>query len=200
MSAVSRLENKLYARRFDDGLIDLFIAIGLIAIGASWMLDAPVYGVIAPAILVPVWKQMRETLIEPRLDAVTFSPERDAKTRGSMVAWLIFGVAVLLTEIAVFLYASRAEGSILDRLSDFVVALPAALVALGLLGGLMIGAWRFAGYAAAALGIAVVGALRGVEDPGLLILAIGALVLGGAVALLARFLRTHPARGDQDAV
>jgi hypothetical protein len=200
MSTTSPLENKLYARRFDDGLIDLFVAIGLIAIGASWMLDAPAYGVIAPAVLVPVWKQTRKQLIEPRLEAVTFSPEREAKTRGSMMAWLIFGAAVLLTEIAIFLYASRAEGSIIDRLSEFVVALPAALVAVGLLGGLMVGAWRFAGYAAAALGVAVIGALRGVDDPGLLILVIGALVLGGAVALLARFFKSHPAPETHDAV
>lgn len=200
MSAVSLLEDRLYARRFDDGLIDLFVALGLIVIGASWMLNAPVYGAIAPAVLVPVWKLVRERVIEPRMAAVAFSPDRVAKTRRSMLAWLIFGAAVLLTEIAIFLYASRTEGSILDRLSEVIVALPAALVALGLLGGLTIGAWRFAGYAAAAMGIAVIGALRGVDDPGLLILIIGALVLGGAAALLARFFRTHPAPDKTDAV
>jgi len=200
MTTPSPLENKLYARRFDDGLLDVLVGLGLILVGASWMADLPVYGVFAPVLMVPLWTFIRERVIEPRLEAVIFSPEREAKTRGSMMAWFVFGAAVLLTEIAIYLYASRAAGSVLDRLGEVIVALPAALVVIGLLGGLMIGAWRFAGYAAAALGVATIGALRGVEDPGLLILVIGALVLGGAVTLLARFFKSHPAPEKPDAV
>jgi hypothetical protein len=200
MSTVSPLENKLYARRFDDGLIDLFVAIGLVVIGASWMLDAPVYGAIAPAVLVPFWKLMRERMIEPRLQAVTFSPQRAAKTRGSLFAWFIFGAAVLLTEIAIFLYASREAGSILDRLSEVVVALPAALIALGLLAGLLIGARRFVGYAIGAAAIAVAGALIGSEQPGVMIFAVGLMVLAFAVVRLGRFFQTHPLPDADNAV
>ncbi len=200
MTATSPLENRLYARRFEDGLLDLFVAIGLIVIGASWMLDAPVYGAIAPAVLVPVWKQTRERMIEPRLQAVKFNPEREARTRGSMLAWLIFGAAVLLTEIAIFLYASRAEGSIIDRLSDVIVALPAALIAIGLLGGLIIGARRFIGYALGALIIAAGGVLLNANQPGLLILGIGLMVCLSSAWLLTRFFRTNPSPERADAV
>ena len=200
MSDVSPLENKLFARRFDDGLVDLVVGIGLMIIGASWLFDAAIYGALAPALLVPVWVAARKNMIEPRLEAVTFSAQRQAQTRGSMIGWFVFGVGVLLTEIAIFVYASRAEGSIFGRIDEVIVALPAALIAVGLLAGLMIGAWRFVGYAAAALGVAAFGALRPVEDPGVLILVIGGLVLGGGVTLLARFFKTHPMPEGEDAV
>lgn len=192
MSAASPLENVLYARRFDDGLIDLFVGVGLTLIGLAWMLDAPVYGALVPAVLVPVWKLLRERWVGPRLATVRFSAERESETRGSMIGWLIFGACVLVTELVVVLFAGRSEASILERLDDAIVALPSALVAMGLLAGLMIRAWRFAGYAAAALAIAGVGVLHGVEEPGALILATGILVLCAATALLVRFFRSHP--------
>lgn len=192
MSAASPLENVLYARRFDDGLLDLFVGAGLVLIGAAWMAASPVYGALAPAVLVPAWTPLRERWIERRLASVTFSAERESETRKSMIGWLIFGACVLITELVVLVFAGGGEASILARLDDAIVALPSALVATGLLAGLMIGAWRFAGYAAAALGIGVIGVVRGVKEPGVPILAAGLLVLCGAAALLVRFFRTHP--------
>jgi hypothetical protein len=200
MSPASPLENLLYARRFDDGLLDLFVGVGLILIGLAWMLDAPVYSALAPAVLVPMWMPLRERWVERRLAAVRFSDERENETRGSMIGWLIFGACVLLTALVVVLFAGRGEASILERLDDAIVALPSALVATGLLAALMIGAWRFAGYAAASLAIGGVGVVRGVEEPGILILATGILVMCAAAALLVRFFKTHPLTDvdDQD--
>jgi hypothetical protein len=64
------LERKVFQSYWDDGLLDLFAAIGIFLIGVSWLRDFPVGAVFVPALLVPFWNPVRRKVIEPRLGLV----------------------------------------------------------------------------------------------------------------------------------
>ena len=191
MSALP-LETALYRRSFDDGLLDVLVGIGLIAIGFSWIADLIPLGAIAPAILIPFWQTGRKQLIDPRLAHPKFRDSRHQSNRRSLVGWGTFGAGVLLAEIALFLYARQGEAPLLSNLSEVVVGLPMFLIGVGLLAGLMVGARRFVIYALISFAIGGIGIVAGAAEPGQLILALGLVVFATGGWMLVSFIRAYP--------
>ena len=191
------LENALFAQRFDDGLLDVFVGLGLVLIGASWLADLIPLGAIAPALLIPFWNKTRASVVEPRMASVQFGANRDTATRRNLTRWFLFGAGVLMAEIAIFFYSRETNAPLFSGFNSVIAGVPTMLIGIGLLAGLMVGAWRFVGYAVAAVTIGFGGAALGVDTPGLLIGAAGLVVLIGGAVLMMRFLRTH-ARQDMD--
>ena len=58
------IENRVYRAYWNDGLLDMFGAIGILAIGVSWTFDFVVGGALAPALLVPLWGPFRQKFVE----------------------------------------------------------------------------------------------------------------------------------------
>jgi hypothetical protein len=186
------LTRKLYRRSFDDGWLDVLVGLGLTLIGLAWLADQIVLGALVPAVLAPFWTIGRRALVEPRLASPQFGTAQQAETRRALTGWVIFGAGVGLTELAFLFFVNRG-GTGLAGLDDLAVGIPALLVGVGLFAGLILGAKRFAAYGVFAIGLGLTGAWAGVEQPGLLILLSGGLVLACGGALLARFMARHPA-------
>lgn len=184
---VTPLENAPFSESFDDGLLDVLVGLGLIAIAGSWIAGIIPLGAIAPAVMIPFWKLGRDRLVHPRAPAPAFTAARRAQTQRTLSGWLVFGAGVLLAEIGVFLFA-RPIGPTAVALQDAIVGVPALLIGLGLLAGLIVGARRFIAYAVLAAAIGVAGAVMRVDEPGWLILAIGVAIFACGAIFLTRFL------------
>ncbi|MEZ5967627.1 MAG: hypothetical protein R3C00_01005 [Hyphomonas sp.] len=189
------LESHLFRRSFDDGWLDVLVGAGIVLIAASWIADAYAIGAVVPAVLYPFWKSGRQKLVEPRLGAVQFAKARVAETRRNLAGWLAFGAGVLAIELLVLVFGRRAGMTGLPALTNAAVAIPAILIGIGLLAGLLVGARRFVAYSVLAFAIGIAAAARGFDRPAWLILAIGAVILSAGIVMLARFLTTHPVAG-----
>ncbi len=145
----SRVEARLYGSYWDDGLLDLFCGIGLLAIGIGWWLDLVVMAAIAPPILIPLWAPLRRRIVEPRAGYVEFSQARQSQTRTGLKMTFILLVGTFLLGLGLFLYLQRAESpEPLPGLAHYIAGLPAVLLAVGaLIGGQITAARRFRTYA-----------------------------------------------------
>lgn len=186
------MEKALYRRSFGDGWIDILTGLGLTGVGLCWISGQIALTALVPAVLIPFWAIGRRSLVHPRLETPEFREGFRKAGEIRLTGWAIFGAVVFLTELVIFVAASRQGGDAPALARDYAVALPMLLIAIGLLAGLMIGARRFLAYAAAALLIGGTGAWLQVEEPGLLIAALGCVILLTGLGLLIRFVRAYP--------
>lgn len=186
---MNTIEQQVFSVYWDDGLLDVFAALAVLAIGVAWAMDFPVGGAIVPALLVPLWAPLRARLIEPRLGLVEFSEERDRRNHRRLRNTAFFGVVVL--GLAVVLYFTRARLGLNPSIS-LVAGLPALLLAgLAIITAFLVATRRFLAYAAILAIAGVGGALNGLEPGYILVLAsLPMLVLAGST--LVRFLRGYP--------
>lgn len=185
------LESGLYTARFDDGLLDLCCGIGLLGTGLLWLVDQVALAAAAPALLIPVWLELRRRITEPRVGRVEFSPPRRRRERTGLLSALGVGTGVLAFVGAVVFWR---RGGAPDPGSwvALVPLLPGFLVGLGLIVvGVLIGARRFVGYAAALMALAALVTSLGGE-PGLYLALAGALLCLWAGGVVARFVTSHP--------
>lgn len=185
------LESEIYASRFDDGVLDLLVGVGLLVIGLFWRIERPELGAAVPAILIPLWIALRRTFIEPRLGRVAFAPERRRIERGRLTATIALGVALLTcAALAAVWLRGGATGSLTPRALAPLV--PALLLGLGFaIVSLLIGARRFLTYAMALVALGAITAWRDGEPWTYMTLGGGLLAVWAAV-LVARFLTSHP--------
>ena len=188
---MAALEKRIYRSYWEDGLLDLFAAIGVLIVGVSWSFDFPVGGALAPALLIPVWRPVRDKLIEPRLGRVEFADPRQHRI-GTMLRTTVYAGAGLLA-LVVLAYLGRSRVGTLAA-ADLVAALPALLLAvMAVLASVIVASPRFIIYAGVLVLAGIAGALQGLE-PGRILLEAGAFIFCVAVILLARFLRANPAQ------
>jgi len=185
------LEGQLYTGQFDDGLLDLFVGMGLLGTGIVWLTDLPAFTGVVPAVLIPLWIAVRKRFTEPRLGSVRFRAERQ-RTERRWLAWmLVAGAGVLGIVLAGFVWTLRGAAPS-GRLQALVPLLPGFLIGVGLvLVGAMLGAVRFAAYAVGLLVVAAVTTGLGGE-PGVYLAAAGGLLCAWAGAVVARFMASHP--------
>jgi hypothetical protein len=186
---MNTIEQQVFRTYWDDGLLDVFAAVGVLAIGVAWAVDFPVGGAIVPALLVPLWAPLRQRLIEPRLGLVEFSDQRDRRNQERLRNTAIFGVGVLALVVALYLARSRLG---LDLSVPLVAGLPALLLAvLALITAFLVSTPRFITYAAILAIAGIGGAWYGLEPGYILVLAsVPMLVL--AVSVVVRFVRSNP--------
>lgn len=185
------LESEIYTSRFDDGLLDLLVGVGLLVLGLFWRVERPELGAAVPAILIPLWIALRRTFIEPRLGRVAFAPERRRLERGRLTAALALGAGLLACAALAVVWARGAETGPVT-LRTFAPLLPALLLGLGfaIVSGL-IGARRFLTYAFVLVALGGITAWRDGE-PWIYMTLGGGLLAVWAAALVARFLASHP--------
>lgn len=183
------LESELYAGRFDDGLLDLCIGIGLLAIGLVWLAGWVALTGAVPALLIPVWLGLRKQITEPRMGRVEFSRGRQRRERTGLLTALGVGLGALVLVLAAVAWA---RGGATDPGAAVAPLIPALLVGLGLvIVSALIGARRFMGYAVALLALAAL-VTRWSGEPGLALAAGGGLLCLWAGGMVARFLASHP--------
>ncbi len=183
------VERRVYAAYWDDGLLDMFAAVGVLAIGLFWLRDWAAAAVIVPAWLVPLWKPVRVRFIEPRLGAVQFTKERERRNTRRLKLTIYFGIACLV--LGLELYFLRDRLSISPSVS-MIAGLPALLLAvMSVIAAILVSSGRFLVYSAVLVVVAVVGALND-WHPGLILATAGACNLAIAVVVLTGFLRENP--------
>ena len=190
MSGSSKsLEFRIYRHYWDDGLLDLFAAVGVVLIGASWVMDHSVLGAIVPALLVPLWQPFRSRFVEPRLGFVEFSDSREQQNRKRLKLIVYLGVVTLLAALA--LYFQRELLPVVPGVR-MVAGLPAMLLAiLAATTALLIANARFLVYSIVLLLAGSLGAWLG-WSPGAIMLVGGAVMLVIATAVLVKFLHANP--------
>ena len=103
------IERRAYTSYQEDGIIDIFIGLGLISMSfyvyaeMAWLMGSFV------AIFVPVYMNMKKKVTFPRLGQATFSKRRAGRTRSSYIFLFAMNVAALL--LAVSLWRSFSGGS-----------------------------------------------------------------------------------------
>ena len=189
------LESRAYQDSFSDGLIDLFIGLGLALIGMTWIwfgaeagLSGGIAAVVAAA-LVPI----RRRIVEPRVGYVRWTaPRLEWERRQKRLLFALVTVA-MLSGVAVAQSLASGEGAaIADR--NVVAGLPAVLLAVGaFVVAATSGFKRLWGYGAVLLSAGAV-TLIFEAGPGGSLLASGAVFGIVGLVLLGRFLRTTPVR------
>ena len=182
------LERKVFQHYWNDGLLDVFAAIGIFLIGVSWLRDFPVGAVFVPALLVPFWNPVRRKVIEPRLGFVDFTEARERRNQHILKLVMYFGIAVLI--LAIELYFVR-DSLPVEPTVALIAGLPAFLLALlAIFTAALVGSTRFFAYALILVLTGVSGALLD-WTPGLILAVAGGIMLVIAGSLLFRFLRLN---------
>ncbi len=186
------LEKQAYASRWQDGLLDLFIGLGILLVGIFWLTPMAGMGGVAPALLIVFWLPARRLVTERRAGYVEFGPERKARERRGLIGLLAMGVLSLLLGIAAFVILNRSGLATGEWIEMGVPALPGVLLGIGAVaGGLMLGVPRILGYGVLMALLAALATALGLE-PGVYMAFTGALITSVGVVLLARFFRDHP--------
>jgi hypothetical protein len=192
---LEQMEKKAFRTFWNDGLLDLMVGLAIVAVGLSWWQDMAVMGAIAPAVCVSMWKPIRQRLVEPRQGFVEFSVQRQNRSRRFLTGMMIFGTALML--LGILVYLKLGSGFSLS-MSSFIPALPAALIALMALAFAMYTTcWRYYLYCAVLLGAAAVTFLWEL-DPGPPLCIAGLIISAVGLQVLIEFLSSHPANPEPE--
>lgn len=121
------LEEQLFRRYWDDGLLDLLAGAGVLMAGVAWLAGVVAVGGALAVLPIVLWRPLRARLVEPRLGQVEFRAKRIARQQRHSLALLGAGVLAFALVLAVALTRTRGGGGIGAPL---VAGLPALLVAL----------------------------------------------------------------------
>lgn len=183
------IERRVYRAYWNDGLLDLFAAAGVLAVGVFWIVGIPVGAAITPVLLVPLWGPLRKRLIEPRLGMVEFSDARERRSAVLLRRAMLLGSGFFALGVALYSYRENLPA---DPPVSLVAGLPAVLLGLlALITTVLVATPRFLAHAAILVVAGAAGALLGVE-PGWTLTAAGTAMLAIAVVALARFFRDNP--------
>ena len=183
------IENRVYRAYWNDGLLDVFAAIGVLLIGIAWTFDFVVGGAITPALLLPLWGPFRQRFIEPRLGTVEFSEKRERTNRSRLLLVILLGIGAFALVVSLYVLRDRMA---LEPPVSFIAGLPALLLAIpAALTAMLVSTGRFLVYAALLLVAGGVGAISGWE-PGPILVSAGIPILIIASTVLLRFVRNNP--------
>lgn len=188
LNNLGTIERHVYRSYWNDGLLDLFAAVGVLAVGVFWIVDFPVGGAILPALFVPLWGPIRHRLVEPRLGMVEFSDTRNERNFNLLGQTALLGLGFFA--LGVSLYFLRDKLGV-EPTVTLIAGLPAALLGLlAVITAFLVASPRFFIYAALLVAAGIVGALGGLE-PGQILAAAGAGMLVMALSVFIRFLHNN---------
>ena len=192
-SELGKIEADAYRSRFDDGLLDLYIGIALLWIGASWMWFEETAAILAvfPALVVTPFVTWRKRFIEERTGYVRFSEPRRRRERRSLVSILVIGEVVLIVGIVAGIVFGQG-GNVRDALDWLGPGIIAFIIAI-MVGMVAVASTlpRLFAYAT----LLVVGAVAAASfetSPGTPLLIVGGVVTVWGAVLTTRFVRAHP--------
>jgi len=189
------LEREAYQDSFSDGLIDLFIGLGLAVIGITWLWLEPVAGLAGVFAAVVAWAlvPIRRRIVEPRVGYVTWTAPRLKWERKQLRLLFGLGTVALLSGVGLVLSIVNGDG-VTSGDRNVVAGLPAVLLSIGaFVIAAASGFKRLWGYGTVLVSAATVTILIEAGPGGSLLAAGAAIGVVGGV-LLSRFLRANPVK------
>lgn len=192
---LKELERRAWRSYHDDGIWDLFLGVGLLAIGLSGVLGSDYFQLVFAAVAVAGFVAGKKFVTAPRMGLVKFGKER--KVRKAKTALLLVA-AMLLGLVLYTLMAAGGDVFVWMRANPIVVR-----VGLGL--------WMLFVFSAMAYWLDftrlyLIGLAYAVSFTVTLwfgsittFFVSGALVTAWGLAIFVRFLRRHPLPADADA-
>lgn len=185
---------KYYLGYHQDGLLDIFLALGMLfsvvalSFGTWWL------ATILPALFWPLWISAKEIITAPRLAGLRVSREQVSQGRTAILGLTIVGVVAFLLGIVMFMLFSFDRApmgltnwlrenflSVMGVISGFILALTALLGRIP----------RYYTYALLAVLVGVGGPLLNIK-PSLYTATFSLIMLLSGIVVLLRFTRTHP--------
>ncbi len=187
------IEEDAYKASYSDGIVDLFVGLSLLIIGAIWVWAADYGGLagIIPAVMAPSLLPMRKRIVESRGGYVRWSAPRRRWEKRNLGLALAAGVATFALGVAAYLLF-ESGGTNRDILSEIAPGLLAFILAIGALGlGFMMQHWRFFAYATV---LVICGLIASSADanPGWPLIGAGVAVTVVGAAMLTKYLRNNP--------
>ncbi len=198
---LKELERKIYLSYHQDGLVDIFLGIGLILIG---IILHPILGEYVPTVamvlimlLVPVYAALKRATTIPRMGYVEFAPKR--RTRFALLLLII----VLITNVPLLLIIMLTVGQqVSPVVFDFVTSF--LLVILGFFGtglfvliGILSEIRRFFGYAVVTLILFIISHFLFLHFA-LSMIGVGVIIIIVGFFQLGWFLRKYPKSNKTD--
>ena len=198
---LKELQRKAYTSYHQDGLIDIFACIYIIGFSIGILLDYIwdfSLGVLLPGILVvlvvPLWITAKRKITMPRIGYVNFGTKGKTKITAIFTGILVLGTALFF---AFSLFIESSWLKIIIENGMIAVGIGALLVSI--LFGYASGLRRLYAYGIIALTLFAIGYIFGIFFA-YIIFVLGLTVLSGGAALLIRFTRKYPIKGDQPLV
>lgn len=184
----NRLEKKIVTQFWNDGLVDVLAGLGILIIGIAWHFDVVPLGVIAPALLVPLWKPLRTKITEPRLGMVELSDPQQHRNRSFLVVSILLGVATLIAGVIVYIVAINR----IQFEAKFIVAgLPMILLSfMSFMTAMITASKRFITYGFILVGCGLATIWLG-QKPGGGMLIAGSMILLSGIYVLTKFIQRY---------
>lgn len=186
------LERDAYRASYSDGIVDIYVGLSMVWIGASWIwfTDMAALAGVLPAVFLAPMISARKRFVEARLGYVQWRAPRRRWERRNLLVLLAAGICLLLLGGGMYALVSTAgDGTGSLQLAPGILAWLLALLAVGL--ALLLDAARMLAYAAilAVMGVVVV-ALGSM--PGWPMLATGVVATAVGLVMLYAFVRRYP--------
>jgi hypothetical protein len=187
---LTTLEDATYLARFDDGLLDLFVGVSLLWIGAAWLWfeDLAAFAGLLPALLATPFAAWRGRFLRDRGGYVRFSEARRGWERRNLAVFLGVGAAVAALVLLLLALDGEPGRDAAQWLSPGLISLIAAAM-VGLLAAVS-RLPRLAWYTVL-LVLGGLGAAALATNPGAPLLLAGLVITTCAAVLVRRYLTSH---------
>ena len=199
---LKEIERKAYLSYHQDGLLDVFIGMFILAFGFYILSESkfPIMAVL-PALLVPVWASVKKKITYPRIGYVKFG--KSTKTRRTKSMLLLSGVLTLLLGFGVFLTITLRRGPL--PLWLIVMGAYGMIIAGGIVAAILsvvayinginrlyvYAAMFFAMYSTGHF-LVIIPGFDAFQKIAVVNIPLGVIILGYGLYLLSRFLHEHP--------
>ncbi len=199
---LKEIERKAYLSYHQDGLLDIFMGMFILAFGFYILSDSkfPIMAVL-PALLVPVWARVKKKITYPRIGYVKFG--KGTRTRRTKSMLLMSGVLTLLLGLGIYLTITMRSGPIPHWLlvlgaygmivAGGVVAIILSLVAYinGINRLYIYAALFFAAYSTGHF-LVIIPGFDAFQRIAVVNIPLGVIILGYGLFILNRFLHDYP--------
>ena len=93
-------ENRIFQSYWEDGLVDVFLGLGLALMGVAWIAGLVPIAATVPVVLMPLWMAARKLITLPRAGYVSLSAERRSKTQHGLNIAGVIGFAIVAALLA----------------------------------------------------------------------------------------------------
>jgi MFS family permease len=192
---LKEIERKAFTSYFHDGMWEIYGGLILLGFGLT-MYTGWEYMIVVFVAMAMVPLLIRKRIVLPRLGIVKFSPERQAKTKKSVLAATIaLTFTALLGMVFFILFSTNTMPRWLDAwMSDYFLVFFGGMIAVLIIAAaFLVSVKRFYAYAALVfIAFYLSSMLRPDDLEDMPIVVAGGLVLLSGIVMLIRFLRNNP--------
>ena len=188
------LSKQYYQGYHQDGLLDIFLGLGIIFSVAVIKFGFVWFVAILPAIFWPLWMSAKEAITAPRLVGSQISQEQVAQGRTAILGFTSVGFVALILGLVVFwIFSTDSAPAGLNNWlrENFLIAMGVIGSFILALAALLTRITRYYAYALLAFLAGVGGPLLDIR-PLFYTIAFGLIMLLSGLVILLRFTRTHP--------